>query len=64
MDMLPDSMRLSPALQTKLDGIRSAAKVRHEKTRKAARRNGRVDFPMLPYECSWAYEQQFIRENA
>jgi len=36
-----------------------AAKVRHEKKRKSEKARGREDFPLLPYECSWAYEQAF-----
>ena len=61
MALMPDSLRLTPAEQTELDRIRAAARVRHEKARKAAAKAGRKDFPMLPFECSWAYEEQFRR---
>ncbi len=46
-----------------LSEIKKEAKVRHEKARKAAAARGRKDFPLLPYECSWAYEQQYDREH-
>lgn len=46
-----------------LKHIRDAAKIRHEKQRKAALKRGRKDFPLLPYECSWAYEQEFYRNR-
>ena len=59
MASLPDSMRLSPSAEAELREIQTAAKVRHEKARKAAKRRGRLDFPDLPYECSWAYEEAF-----
>jgi hypothetical protein len=45
-----------------LDEIKRLAKIRHEKARLAARRRGRKDFPMLPYECSWAYEEEYRRK--
>ncbi len=47
-----------------LDEIKRLAKIRHEKARRAARRRGRKDFPMLPYECSWAFEEEFRRKHA
>ena len=40
--------------------IKTAAKVRHEKARRAAKARGRMDFPDLPYECSWAFETEFL----
>lgn len=52
---------VTPNEAAKLQRIREAAKVLHEKARLAAVRRGRHDFPMLPYECSWAYEQEFLR---
>jgi len=39
------------------------AKGRHEKARKAAKQRGRHSFPMLPYEASWAFEQEYDRHN-
>lgn len=53
---------LSVSERIKLSDIQSAAKVRHEKARKAARKKGRKDYPMLPYECSWAFEEEFRKE--
>lgn len=44
-----------------LEAIRVVARKRHEKARKAARQRGRKDFPALPFECSWAFEQQWLR---
>lgn len=41
-----------------LESIRVVARKRHEKARKAAAKRGRHDFPMLPYECSWAFEEE------
>lgn len=61
MAILPDSMRFTAAEQAELDRIRAAARVRHEKARKAAKRAGRHSFPDLPFECSWAFEEQFRR---
>ncbi len=61
MALMPDSLRLTTEEQQQLDAIQTAAKIRHERERKAARKRGRVDYPMLPYECSWAYEQEFRR---
>lgn len=46
-----------------LEEVKRLAKIRHEKERKAARRRGRKDFPMLPYECSWAFEEEFKRKH-
>ena len=62
MAMLPDSLKLTSAEQKKLDEIRVKAKYRHEKNRKLAKLRGQKDFPMLPYECSWAYEEEFRRK--
>ena len=61
MALLPDSMRLTAAEQAELDQIRAAARDRHEKARKAAKKAGRHDFPLFPYECSWAFEEEFRR---
>lgn len=60
---MPHPLLLTIAERGELDRIRSAAKVRHEKARKAAARRGRHNYPELPYECSWAYEEQFRRER-
>jgi hypothetical protein len=61
MAFMPDHLKLTPDEQARLDGIHRAARIRHEKARKAAKRRGRHDFPLEPYECSWAYEQEFRR---
>ena len=61
MNQLPESLKLTPVEQNKLDAIRVTARVRHELERKAARKRGRIHFPPLPFECSWAYEEQFRR---
>jgi hypothetical protein len=60
--LLPDNLRFTPEEEKQLEEIRTQAKIDHEKNRKAARRQGRKDFPDLPYECSWAYEQEFRRK--
>lgn len=52
---------LTAEQEEELRQIRVEAKRRHEKARKAALRRGREDFPLLPFECSWAYELKFIR---
>ncbi len=59
--LIPDSLRFTPAQEAELAEIRRKAKIRHEKARKAARQRGRKDFPDLPYECSWAFEEEFRR---
>lgn len=46
-----------------LQEIQAAATTRHERARKAARQRGRTAFPDLPYECSWAFGEEF-RRNA
>ncbi len=61
MSIMPDSMRLTPKQEEQLANIRTVAKARHEKARKAALKRGRTSFPLLPIECSWAYEEQFRR---
>jgi hypothetical protein len=55
-------LQFTPAQQAQLDAIKQAARVRHEKARKAAAKRGRKDFPLLPFECSWAFEEQFRRQ--
>lgn len=63
MAVMPESMRLTEDEENQLAVIRKDAKKRHEKARRAARKRGRKDFPDLPFECSWAYEQQFRRKS-
>lgn len=63
MAQLPKHLQLSAELESKLEAIRVQARIRHELARKACRARGRVDFPLLPYECSWAYEQEFFRKH-
>jgi hypothetical protein len=60
---VPDSMRLSPTQQVHLEAIRTVARARHDKRRKTALKAGR-SFPELPFECSWAFEEQFRRDQA
>lgn len=61
MAQLPDSLRLTESQSDELNRIREAAKRRHARDRKAASKRGRKYFPDLPYECSWAYEQEFMQ---
>jgi uncharacterized ferredoxin-like protein len=46
-----------------LEKVRTAAKLRHEAARTAARARGRTDFPAFPYECSAAFELEFFRKH-
>ena len=62
MAIIPESLKFTPEEQAKLDAIRVKAKMRHERERKAAAKHGRKDYPLQPYECLWAYEEQFRRE--
>lgn len=52
---------LTPEQAEQLEEVRAKARARHEKARAAAKARGRKDFPALPYECSWAFEQEFTR---
>ncbi len=61
MALMPDHLRLTVSQIEELERIKAKAKERHEKARKAAKKAGRKDFPMLPYECSWAFEEKFRR---
>lgn len=61
MARLPESFRRSPEAAERLERIQAEAKIRHERKRRTAQRQGR-DFPLLPYEYSWAYETAFDRE--
>ncbi len=63
MALMPDLLQLTTIERAELDEIRRKAKIRHEKNRKAAARQGRKDFPDLPYECSWAYEEEFRKSG-
>lgn len=49
-------------MQTELETVRVEARARHEAARKAAKARGRLDFPLLPFECSWAFEVKFERD--
>lgn len=55
-------IQFSDKARKELEEIRKTAKIRHERARKAAKRQGRQHFPLLPYECSWAFEEDFRRE--
>lgn len=61
MALMPEELKFTPEEQAELDRIQAAAKVRHEMARKAAAAAGRRYFPLLPRECSWAYEEEFRR---
>jgi len=63
MAMMPDSLRLTAGETQQLDEIRRNARIRHEKDRKAAAKRGRLDYPDFPYECSWAFETQWLRQK-
>jgi len=59
MAIIPDSLRLTPEETTELAEIQRIAKEKHERNRKAALKRGRTDWPLFPFECSWAFEEQF-----
>lgn len=61
--LMPDTLKLTPTEQQALQLTRHYAKLRHERARKAALQRGRRDFPDLPFECSWAYEEEFRRQS-
>ena len=63
MAVMPESMRLTEKEENELEAIRKQARIRHEKSRRTARKNGREDFPLFPYESSWAFEQQFMNRR-
>ena len=50
---------LSVQDEEELEQIKKKARSRHERERRNAKKRGRVDYPLLPYECSWAYEIAF-----
>jgi len=62
MAIITESLKFTPEEQAKLEAIRVKARARHERERKTAAKRGRKDYPLLPYECTWAYEEQFRRE--
>jgi hypothetical protein len=57
----PASLRLTPDEEAQLAEVRRQADIRFDKFKKAERFKGRVDFPPLPYERSWAFEEEFRR---
>lgn len=58
---MSNPLRLTKTEMDLLDTIKAKARVRHEKERRAARQRGRLEYPLLPWECSWAYEEEFRR---
>jgi hypothetical protein len=61
MEAIPESLRLTHEEHFELSNIRRLAKVRHNKARLAVAAKGRHNFPYLPFECSWAFKEQFRR---
>jgi hypothetical protein len=59
MALIPDSFQFTEQEASYLEVLKTRAKARHEQARKEAKRRGRHDFPMLPYECSWAFEEKY-----
>jgi hypothetical protein len=47
---------------TTLEQVRIIACTRHAKRAKSAKKQGR-DFPLFPYECSWAFEEEWKRRG-
>ena len=62
MSVMPQDLRFTPDEEQALEAVRVVARTRHARAKAAARARGRLDFPLLPFECSWAYEEQFRRE--
>ena len=62
MAEMPPGLRFTAAEVEELRRIQKNAKRRHEVTRLAAEASGRHDFPLLPRECSWSYEEEFRRK--
>jgi hypothetical protein len=52
---------ITPEAGAELNRIKKDARAAHERARKAAKQRGRLDFPDLPFECSWAYEEEFFK---
>lgn len=48
--------------EAELEKVRAIARSKHEADRKAAAKRGRKDYPNFPYECSWAFEEEFRRK--
>ena len=61
--ILADHLKLTQADEKELEQIRVQARANHERKRRAAKQRGRHDFPSLPYECSWAFETEFLRSK-
>ena len=61
-NLLPNHLQLDERDEKELEAIRAVARKRHEKARRAAKKQGR-NFPLLPYECSWAYEEEFRKSR-
>lgn len=59
---MPDSMRLTAEEQAELDALKAKARAVHLRAYKRAKKKGR-DYPLLPYECSWAFEMEFLRRK-
>jgi hypothetical protein len=62
MPLMPAELKLTADEEMRLAAIRIAARDAHDLARRQAARRGRKDFPAAPYECSWAYEEQFRRQ--
>lgn len=60
---MPAELKLTPDEEQALETVRVAARTRHKRAKAAAKARGRLDFPCLPFECSWAYAEQFRREQ-
>lgn len=62
MSLMPDYLRLDAVDQAELEQIQKVARARLEKYRKARAVKG-LDAPLLPFECSWTYEEEFRRSK-
>lgn len=51
-------MFLTEQQEKQLEVIRNKAKKDHEKSRRAAKRQGRHSFPDLPFECSCGHTKK------
>ena len=63
MGVTNEHTRLTAEEEAELAEIRRLAKIRHEKARRAAATRGRHDFPLFPFEDSWAFGIQFTSEK-
>lgn len=63
MAFIPEHLKLTVPEEEQLEAIRIEARVRHEKARLAAKKKKLYDFPLLPYECSWAFEEAFRKRT-